>query len=409
MGDNVCRELFERSAIKADISVIEGVMGLYDGSIDSTGLGSSAHLAKVLKTPVVLVINAKGLAQSAGAMALGFKEFDKDVHLAAVIVNNVASQVHYDCIKESIEAACSIPVLGYLQRNTEVAITERHLGLVPSTENKSPSTLYEKLGEMVLETFNIDRLIEITKATDDFPEYDKTIFQDSNARSFDVKIALARDETFCFYYQDDIELFESLGASVQYFSPIHDEKVPDDVDCIFIGGGFPELYAERLMLNTSMQESIMDKSRQGVLIYAECGGMMYLLEELVDSEGKQFKMCGVLEGSSEMKNRRQGLGYVTVEALYDNLICKKGNTFRAHEFHWSKLLDVQKKTVFAYETRKSNGKRCGLDGILKNNILASYTHVHFSSNAELAINLLSSMVKVSRSRLEDNASELVCR
>ncbi len=398
MGNDVCRELFERSAIKADISVIEGVMGLYDGSIDSTGLGSSAHLAKVLKTPVILVINAKGMAQSAGAMVLGYKEFDKDINLAGVIVNNVASQSHYDYVKRSIEETCSIPVLGYLQKDKENTIPERHLGLIPSTENKSPSILYERLGEMVLKTVDIDKLLKVARSADDFPKHKKTIFQENN-RTFDVQIALAKDEAFCFYYQDDIELFESLGARISYFSPLNDKRIPDDVDAIFIGGGFPELYADGLMKNTSMRNAISDASRQGTVIYGECGGMMYLLEKIIDTEGRPFKMCGVLEGTSRMENKRQGLGYVSVNALCDNPLCKKGDTFRAHEFHWSRLLDVPEETIFVFEKRKSNGSQCGFDGIYKNNIIASYTHVHFSSNPELAKNLLISISNVSKDKL----------
>ncbi len=399
MGNDVCRELFERSAIKADVSVIEGVMGLYDGSIDSTGLGSTAHLAKVLKAPVILVINAKGMAQSAGAMVLGYKEFDKDINLAGVIVNNVAGQSHYDYIKKSVEKTCSIPVLGYLQKDKEITIPERHLGLIPSAENKTHSILYERLGEMVLETIDIDELLKVARSADDFPNYKKTIFQEDN-RTYDIQIALAKDEAFCFYYQDDIELFESLGARIRYFSPLNDERIPDDVDGIFIGGGFPELYAERLMKNTSMRNAISDAASQGTLIYGECGGMMYLLEELIDTEERSFRMCGVLEGTSRMENKRQGLGYISVGALCDNPLCKKGDTFRAHEFHWSRLLDVPKDTVFAYEARKSNGKRCGLDGIYsKDNIIASYTHVHFSSNPRLVNNLLLSMAKSSRNKL----------
>jgi cobyrinic acid a,c-diamide synthase len=399
MGNGICQELFERSAIKADISVIEGVMGLYDGSIDSTDLGSSAHLAKVLKAPVILVINAKGMAQSAGAMVLGYKEYDKDINLAGVIVNNVASQNHYDYIKKSIEETCSIPVLGYLQRNKEVTIPERHLGLIPSAENKSPSILYEILGKMVLETIDIDELLKVARSADDFPNYKKTIFQKNN-RNFDVQIALAKDEAFCFYYQDDIELFESLGAKIRYFSPLADKRIPDDVDAIFIGGGFPELYAERLMMNKSMRNAILDAASQGTVIYGECGGMMYLLEKIIDTEGRPSKMCGVLEGTSRMENKRQGLGYVSVNALCDNPLCKKGDTFRAHEFHWSRLSDIPEETVYAYEKRKSNGKRCGLDGIYsKDNIIASYTHVHFSSNPELARNLLISISNVSKDKL----------
>ena len=398
MSDSVCRELFERSAIDADISVIEGVMGLYDGSIDSTGHGTSAHLARALSTPVILVVSAKGIAQSAGAVVMGYKEFDKDVNLSGVIVNNVASHSHYDCIKRSIEETCSLPVFGYLCKDQEITIPERHLGLVPSEENIGHSDLYEKLGEMVLETIDIDGLLKAARSAGTFPDYDKSIFLNSND-SLNVTLAIARDNAFCFYYQDDIELFETLGAKIKYFSPLHDKCIPGDVDGIFLGGGFPELNAEKLMENETMRKSILDAHNNGTIIYGECGGMMYLLEKLIDCDGRSFNMCEVLSGSSMMENKRQGLGYIIAEATYDNVICKRGDTFRAHEFHWSKLLDIPDDTIFAYKTRKSNGKQSGTDGICGKNVLASYTHVHFSSNPELAKNLLSAMTKASRNKL----------
>jgi cobyrinic acid a,c-diamide synthase len=392
MGDGACRELFARSASGADISVIEGVMGLYDGSIDSSGHGSSAHLAKVLNTPVILVVNARGVAQSAAAIVMGFKEFDKGITLAGIILNNIASQSHYDCIKKTIEESCSVTVLGYLKKESDITIPERHLGLIPSEEEKINSALYDKLGQMVLETIDIDRLLDIAGSAGIFPDYNKTIFINRND-SLNVTLAVARDNAFCFYYQDDIDLFEALGAKIKLFSPLADKSLPDGIDGIFMGGGFPELFADRLMKNESMRNSILDASKQGIVIYGECGGMMYLLEKLIDCEGRSFKMSGVLNGTSRMENRRQGLGYVIVDVTCDSVICKDGDTFRAHEFHWSKLQDVPDSTMFAYNTRKSNGKRTGVDGISKSNVLASYTHIHFSSNPELAGNLLSTMAR----------------
>jgi cobyrinic acid a,c-diamide synthase len=398
MGDSACRELFERAAVNADISVIEGVMGLYDGSIDSTGHGSSAHLAKVLSTPVILVISAKGIAQSAGAVVIGYKKFDKDINLSGIIVNNVSSRSHYDCIKSSIEDTCSVPVLGYLNKDKEITIPERHLGLILSEESSCHSVLYERLGEMVLETIDIDGLLETARSAGAFPDYDKSTFLNRNS-ALHVNLAIARDNAFCFYYQDDIDLFESMCAKIKYFSPINDRRLPDDIDGIFLGGGFPELYTEKLMENDSMRKSILEAYNQGTVIYGECGGMMYLLEKLIDCDGRSFKMCGVLGGSTRMENNRQGLGYIIAEATCDNVICKRGDTFRAHEFHWSKLLDVPDDTIFAYKTRKSNGEKSGYDGIFRKNVLASYTHVHFSSNPKLAKNLMLSMTKASSSKV----------
>ena len=398
MGENACRELFERSALNADVSVIEGVMGLYDGSIDSSGHGSSAHLAKILNTPVILVVNARGVAQSAGAVVMGFKEFDREVNLAGIVINNVASQNHYDIIKKAIEESCSVAVLGYLKKESDITIPERHLGLIPSEEKKINSALYDKLGQMVLETIDIDKLQEIAGSAAVFPDYNRSIFI-NRASSLDVTLAVARDSAFCFYYQDDIDLFEELGAKIIEFSPLADKSLPDGIDGIFMGGGFPELFADRLMKNESMRKSILEAHKQGTVIYGECGGMMYLLEKLIDCEGRSFKMSGVLIGTSRMENRRQGLGYVIADATCDNIICESADTFRAHEFHWSKLQDVPDDTVFAYNTRKSNGKKTGIDGICKSNVLASYTHIHFSSNPDLAKSILSTMAKRSKHKL----------
>ena len=398
MGENACRELFERSALNADVSVIEGVMGLYDGSIDSSGHGSSAHLAKILNIPVILVVNARGVAQSAGAVVMGFMEFDKEINLAGIILNNVASQNHYDIIKKAIEESCSVAVLGYLNKESDITIPERHLGLIPSEEKKINSALYDKLGQMVLETIDIDKLQEIAGSAAVFPDYNRSIFI-NRASSLDVTLAVARDSAFCFYYQDDIDLFEELGAKIIEFSPLADKSLPDGIDGIFMGGGFPELFADRLMKNESMRNSILEAHKQGTVIYGECGGMMYLLEKLIDCEGRSFKMSGVLIGTSRMENRRQGLGYVITDATCDNIICKSADTFRAHEFHWSKLQDVPDDTVFAYNTRKSNGKKTGIDGICKSNVLASYTHIHFSSNPDLAKSILSTMAKRSKHKL----------
>ena len=398
MGENACRELFERSALNADVSVIEGVMGLYDGSIDSSGHGSSAHLAKILNIPVILVVNARGVAQSAGAVVMGFMEFDKEINLAGIILNNVASQNHYDIIKKAIEESCSVAVLGYLKKESDITIPERHLGLIPSEEKKINSALYDKLGQMVLETIDIDKLQEIAGSAAVFPDYNRSIFIERGS-SLDVTLAVARDSAFCFYYQDDIDLFEALGAKIIEFSPLADKSLPDGIDGIFMGGGFPELFADRLMKNESMMSSILEAHKQGTVIYGECGGMMYLLEKLIDCEGRSFKMSGVLIGTSRMENRRQGLGYVITDVTCDNIICKSADTFRAHEFHWSKLQDVPDDTVFAYNTRKSNGKKTGIDGICKSNVLASYTHIHFSSNPDLAKSILSTMAKRSKHKL----------
>jgi cobyrinic acid a,c-diamide synthase len=250
----------------------------------------------------------------------------------------------------------------------------------------------------VLETIDTDGLQEIAGSAGAFPDYNKTIFINRGS-SLEVTLAVARDSAFCFYYQDDIDLFEAMGAEIKLFSPLADKSLPDGIDGIYMGGGFPEMFAERLMKNESMRRSIAEAYKHGTVIYGECGGMMYLLEKLIDCDGRSFKMSSVLSGTSKMEKRRQGLGYVIVDAICDTVISRKGDTFRAHEFHWSGLQDVPESTLFAYNTKKSNGKRTGVDGICKSNILASYTHIHFSSNPELARNILTTMAEGSKRKL----------
>ncbi len=203
-----------------------------------------------------------------------------------------------------------------------------------------------------------------------------------------IRIAVAKDEAFNFYYQDNLDLLEEFGAELIYFSPIHDDALPDGIGGVYIGGGFPEIYADKLEANESMRKSIRKAAEDGITIYAECGGMMYLLDELISLDGRIHKMCGVLKGSSRMETKRQGLGYITVKARGDNILCRKGDSFRAHEFHYSSLLNLPQGTSYAYEVSKKDGVLPKYDGICTDNILASYTHVHFASKPVLAKNFI---------------------
>lgn len=217
--------------------------------------------------------------------------------------------------------------------------------------------------------------------------------KDKFPNRFSVRIAVAKDEAFNFYYQDSLDLLEELGAELIYFSPIHDDVLPNGIGGIYIGGGFPEIYADMLQANESMRKSIRKAAGDGIVIYAECGGMMYLLDELISLNGCSYKMCGVLKGSSRMETKRQGLGYIIVKAKSDNILCKRGDSFRAHEFHYSSLLNLPPDTSYAHEVSKKKGAPSKYDGICTDNVLASYAHVHFASNPILAKNFLNSCAK----------------
>ncbi|MFN3533526.1 MAG: cobyrinate a,c-diamide synthase [Candidatus Brocadia sp.] len=391
MSRDVCLEVFERAMAGSDIAMIEGVMGLYDGCLDGTELGSTAHLAKILDVPVILVMDAKGMSRSAGAIVLGYKHFDKDVKIQGVILNRVKSERHYTSIKKSVEDSCNTPVLGYLPFDEKIILPERHLGLVPSVEQELSKSVYQKIGNLLSTTVDIDKLIGIASSPSNLPAFKKTIFCEINER-FNFRIAVAVDEAFNFYYQDNLDLLELYGAELTYFSPMYDKYLPADIHGLYLGGGFPELHAALLASNTTMKESIRKAHKKGVVIYGECGGMMYLLEQLVDFKKKTHEMCGILKGMTKMENKRQGLGYITVQAIHDNLLCKKGDRFKAHEFHWSSL-HVPEDTRFAYAISKCDDNKSRPDGLFTDRVLVSYTHVHFATDPNLVKHFLTVLSK----------------
>lgn len=391
MSRDVCLELFERSLVQSDVAVIEGVMGLYDGCMDGTEYGSTAHLSKILNTPTILVIDARGMSRSAGAVVLGYKNFDKDIKIRGIILNRIKSERHYVSIKKSIEDNCDIPVLGYLSFNEEIILPERHMGLVPSAEQELSKSAYQKIGNLMSATVDIDRLISIASSVNSLPAFKKTVFVGNNDR-FYFRIAVAVDEAFNFYYQDNLDLLESYGVELAYFSPIYDKYLPADIDGLYIGGGFPELYAAMLASNTTMKESIRKAYKNGVVIYGECGGMMYLLEKMVDFKNKTYEMCGIFKGMTKMENKRQGLGYVTVQAQHDSLLCNNGDVFRAHEFHWSSL-HVPEGTSYAYTISKCDENKTKADGLFADRAMGSYAHVHFATDPRLAKHFLQNIKK----------------
>ncbi|MEP9410153.1 MAG: cobyrinate a,c-diamide synthase [Candidatus Brocadia sp.] len=386
MSRDVCLELFERAFMGSNMAVIEGVMGLYDGCLDGTELGSTAHLARILDVPVILVMDARGMSRSAGAIVLGYRHFDRNVKIQGVILNRIKSERHYISIKKSIEGNCNIPVLGYLPFDENIILPERHLGLVPSIEQEYSKSVYQKIGNLLSTTVDINALIDIASSQGNLPAFKKTVFCEINER-FNFRIAVAVDEAFNFYYQDNLDLLELYGAELTYFSPLYDKYLPADIEGLYIGGGFPELHAALLASNTTMKESIRKAHKKGVVIYGECGGMMYLLEQLVDFKNKTYEMCGILKGMTKMENKRQGLGYITVQAIHDNLLCEKGDRFRAHEFHWSSL-HVPEDTRFTYAISKCDNDKSRFDGLFTDRVLGSYAHVHFATDPGLAKHFL---------------------
>jgi len=373
---DVLLELFERQAKKADFSLIEGVMGLFDGLKTNSQHGSTSHLSKILNCPVILILDVGKMSTSAAAMALGYKNFDRRLNLAGFILNKVGNLSHYQMTKQAIETKTGLPVLGYLPKDKILTLPERHLGLTP-VEEINLSQYYQHLSTLIEKSIDVDAIIMIGKEAKELPAFKKTIFQGHKTEPI-VNIAVAYDKSFHFYYQDNLDILEHFGAKLIFFSPLKSEKLPDDIDGIYIGGGFPELFASDLTKNKTLRKDIKIKSQNGMPIYAECGGLMYLMDRLVDFEGREFKMVGVFSGVVKMDTKIRQMGYGKIKSLSDNILCKKDMRTKGHNFHWSYVEKMPKDVSFAFEIERKGEKF--KDGFLKNNTLASYIHLHFCSS-----------------------------
>jgi len=375
-------EIFGRAGSDANVSGVEGVMGLYDGHSISGETGSTAELAKVLGLPVLLVLDASGTARSIGAIALGYKSFDPELNLAGIIFNGIGSENHYQMCREAVTNATGLASLGYLPKRNDLVLPERHLGLVPMAETPAAEEFFGKLITQVEMTIDLDKILAI--AAEAIPPKAIAGLFPEEQEPKQVRMAVARDRAFSFYYQDNLDLLESWGTELVTFSPLSDKSLPQDIDGIYLGGGFPEMYAGELAQNSSMLASVKQASESGLPIYAECGGFMYLGHSLRDLDGRDYSMVGALPIASCIEGTRLMLGYRTVRALADGPILKSGEEIRGHEFHWSRI-DSEPDQEAAYLILEQNRR----EGFQRGNLLASYIHLHFASCNGLAQRFIS--------------------
>lgn len=380
LSKNALLELFQRQAGHCDISVVEGVMGLYDG-VAAKEEGSSAHLAKILKAPVILLLDARSMSRSAAAVVLGYKEFDGDLDLRGVILNNIGSPAHYHSVKYSIEKNTGLAVLGFLPKDKNLNLPQRHLGLVPTQEEKPLKAFLKNVTRLVEDNIDLNRVIAIARDSARLPDSKRRLFF-KNPSPAKVSIALAKDAAFNFYYQDNLDILAHHGARLIKFSPLKDKAIPPGVNGIYIGGGFPELFALRLSKNIVLRNDILKRAREGMPVYAECGGLIYLMKNIRIARNKNFAMTGVFDLPVKMGNKLSALGYVNIEVVRNNILSEKNTKVKAHLFHWSYLGRPPGKINFAYRAKK-NGKVID-DGFLKWNVLASYAHLHFGANPKFA-------------------------
>lgn len=392
MGETGVLSSFSNACRGADVAVIEGVMGLFDGISGKGEQGSTSAVAKLLRAKVVLVIDASKAARSIAAIALGFQDFDKDLRITGIVLNNIASDKHEKLLKEAFVEKIKIPIVGMIRRDQVLKQTERHLGLVPTAELDSI-----RKAQLLTNAKRVSEQIYFDKLKHKWNLHSKSSVNmvEKSTPHAGLKIAIALDETFNFYYIDNLELLRKCNLELAYFSPLHDKELPKDICGFIIGGGFPEIMAKGLEKNRSMMESIKKSAEDGLPILAECGGLMYLTKGLQESEkksGYKSRLVGLIDAETQMGTKLT-LNYT--EAYSNGSILGRLASIRGHEFHYSRIRNIAKDSKFALHMTLGTGITKNLDGFVVYNCLASYTHLHFS-NERLLKRLVSSFERYGR-------------
>ena len=379
--ENINRDNFLKNARKTDVAVVEGVMGLFDGYDGKTEAGSTAQMAKWLDLPVILVVDARSMARSAAALVQGFEHFDPHLDFAGVIFNRVASARHLAYLKEALAGNVAMPCLGGIPREASVAIPERHLGLVTREEFAVSPDTAEALADLIDHHIDMDGLLHR------LPEQSTPTGMVSGSEGKSdpsVRIGVAMDKAFCFYYRENLELLENAGAELVFFSPMEDESLPANIGGLYFGGGYPEVHAAALSEKNALMSAIREKSASGMPIYGECGGFMYLCREIEDLSGKRFDMTGCFPFSVRMLSRLKAMGYREVTFDRDLPLAPGGMSMRGHEFHYSELVEDKRAFQTVYRVTDRAGLEKSREGYLTGRTLGSYIHLHFASCPQAA-------------------------
>ena len=376
MGKNELVKSFVNSST-SDISIIEGVMGYYDGFGGETNHASTHHVATLLKSPVILVLDASKTSRSIAATALGFTKFHRNSRISGIILNKIGSKKHEILCRSALENL-KIPIIGVVPKNTENILESRHLGLIPVVEQKQLQRKIKQISQQISDYLDFEKLIKICKNVEHLPKTKLQKFKKSN-----TSIAVALDSSFNFYYHDNIEALRREGAKIKFFSPISDKKIPK-CDSVYIGGGFPEILGKKLSQNHSMKKSIKQAAENGIPIYAECGGLMYLTKSIKHNNQK-YKMVGLFDAETEMTTKMT-LNY-TQGRIISNCLISSPRNFNAHEFHYSKITNISKDAKFLYDLKIGEGISSKKDALSEYNVLASYCHLYFDS-AKFASNII---------------------
>lgn len=369
--------IFQKNCKDVDIAVIEGVMGLFDGYGSSTE-GSTAQIAKWLGIPVILVIDAKAIAASAAALIHGYTTFDRNLNVGAIICNRVGSTSHLNLIREAVKEISAIPILGGIPRDSNVEIKSRHLGLWMSQEDSLGENYIDRLADLIEANINLDELVELAKQSS--VQRSTAKFQLSQSNVSTVKIGIAKDSAFCFYYPENLDLLRQYGAELIEFSPIKD-SLPEDLDGIYFGGGYPELYAEKLANNRNFIQALQKFCQQGKPVYGECGGLIYLSQGIEIESDRRYSFAGIFPFWTRLTSKAN-LGYTEVKITNKSSLFPQYGCARGHRFHYSEIVDkpeIEVKTSYAIRSRRNDNEE---EGFIVGNTLASYVHLHFASNPD---------------------------
>jgi cobyrinic acid a,c-diamide synthase len=408
------QNIFARGIAGADVAVVEGVMGLFDGYDGRSEAGSTAQMARWLGLDILLVVDARSMARSAGALVYGFTQFDPNCRFCGIAFNNVGSARHMEYLRHSLEGKVSVPVLGGLPKNPDLAIPDRHLGLVTAGDYGLSEQQVTELAGFIEANLDLDRLMETLShiAVEDGDRETENRNTDDEKNQFPVsdlkkvRIGVARDKAFCFYYPDNLEIFEKNGAEIVFFSPVCDREIPTNLDGIYLGGGYPELHAQKLSRNVSMRKAVFDRVEDGMPVYAECGGFMYLCERLITKQDNAYEMVGCFPFASRMKDRLTALGYREIRLSDTTPLGEIGLTARGHEFHYSCL--EEEKIIpgihGVYDAVDRSGTERSCPGYLVNQCLGSYVHLHFRSCPEIGRNFVSACRAYKKRKVKRDAS-----
>ncbi len=382
LGHDRCRALFTREAWDAQLAVVEGVMGLYDGAGGQDETGSTAEMAKWLGLPVLLVVDASSMARSAAALVKGFTEFDPNLPFAGVLFNRVGSERHKEMLWEAMAYCPGVTIAGFLPRDNSLELPSRHLGLHTAEDGVMTSGYLEALADWVEGNLDLGRILS---------SLPRAPLRDSGETlpdpRFTVRLGVARDKAFCFYYQENFRILRALGAELVFFSPLHDATLPHGLDGLYLGGGYPELYGEQLAANSSMRRGVLEFCGSGKPVYAECGGFMYLMEELHTEKGL-CPMVGFFRGQCRMEPKLRSLGYREVVTRAPSILGPAWTRLRGHEFHYSSMIANDPDARSIYKLMNRRGWTPTPEGFLRDSVLGSYVHVHFGSNPEAAASLV---------------------